>query len=314
MADENFEPHGTREISGIRIITQAQTQLAQVKKATTQTIVAKSVRRSETTSVKQETERETALVGTLRPRNSIFMETVMMTKRTGFQNQSQIVQSKWYELDGQEQEALINLRDARKKLQHSTKLRRFHPKGGGRARSTGKSIDELKKVTPCFRCGAIGHWEEDCTQPARSRKKIFTSAKEQKEKVVGSGEENLMERDEEVHRTTRLWRSTMMVSKTQTSRVTVPPGYAVLDCGAAKNLCGAKLVALMAQTCARESKRVGDERDTEAIDESYHFRGIGNQIVSSFMKLRVPGSIDGRRSFSPSVTPGDIPPLVGNII
>ena len=78
-------------------------------------------------------------------------------------------------------------------------------------------------------------------------------------------------------------------SETQTSHMKVPPGYAVLDCGAAKSLCGAKLVAQMAQTCAREGKRV-DERDTE----SYHFRGIGNQIVSSFMKLRVPGSIDGK--------------------
>ena len=70
---------------------------------------------------------------------------------------------KWYELDGQEQEALISLRDAR-----TSKSRRFYPKGGGRAKSTGKSIDELKKVTPCNRCGAIGHWEEDRTQPARS--------------------------------------------------------------------------------------------------------------------------------------------------
>ena len=66
-----------------------------------------------------------------------------------------------------------------------------------------------------------------------------------------------------------------------------------MDCGAAKSLCGAKHVAQMAQTCAREGKRMGDERDTEAIDESYHFRGIVNQIVSSFMKLCVPGSIDG---------------------
>ena len=102
-------------------------------------------------------------------------------------------------------------------------------------------------------------------------------------------------------------------SKAQTSHIKVLPGYAVLDCGAAKSLCGAKPVALMAQTCAREGKRVGDERDTEAIDESYHFRGIGNQIVSSFMKLRVPESIDGTEvSFAPRVTPGDIPPLVGN--
>ena len=58
-------------------------------------------------------------------------------------------------------------------------------------------------------------------------------------------------------------------SKTQTSHMKVPPGYAVLDCGPAKSLCGAKPVALMAQTCAREGKRDGDERDTEAIDESY---------------------------------------------
>ena len=118
-----------------------------------------------------------------------------------------------------------------------------------------------------------------------------------KEKVVGSGEENLMEKDEELQ-TIPLWRST-----THTSHVKVPLGCAVLDCGDAKSLCGARPVAQMAQTCAREGKRVGDERDTEAIDESYHFRGIGNQIVSSFMKLRVPGSIDGKEvSFAPGVT------------
>ena len=44
-------------------------------------------------SVRQETERETALVDTLRSRISIFMETVMMIKLTRFQNQSEIVQS-----------------------------------------------------------------------------------------------------------------------------------------------------------------------------------------------------------------------------
>ena len=40
------------------------------------------------------------------------------------------ISEQWH-LDGQEQEPLISLRDARKKLQH-----------------VGKSIDELKKVTP----------------------------------------------------------------------------------------------------------------------------------------------------------------------
>ena len=101
-------------------------------------------------------------------------------------------------------------------------------------------------------------------------------------------------------------------SKTQASHMKVPRGYAVLDCGAAKSLCGAKPVAQMAQTCAREGKRVGDKRGAEAIDESYYFRGNGNQIVSLFMKLRVLGSIYGKEvTFTPSVTPGDIPPLVG---
>ena len=122
-----------------------------------------------------------------------------------------------------------------------------------------------------------------------------------------------MVKDEKVHRTTLLWKCTMMVRKTPTSQMKVPPGYAVIDCGAAKSLCGAKPVGLIAQTCAREEKRVRDERDAEAIDESYHFRGIGNQIVSSLMKLRVLGSIDGKEvSFAPSVIQTDIPPLVGN--
>ena len=155
----------------------------------------------------------------------------------------------WYELDGQEQEALISLRDARKKLQHATKSRRFYPKGGGRARSTGKSIDELKKVTPCNRCGAIGHWEEDCTQLARSRKKRSHSAK-------GKGKSRRFRREKSDGKGRGGSSNYPIVevyndgSKTQTSHTKVPPGYAVLDCGAVKSLCGAKLVALMTQTCA----------------------------------------------------------------
>ena len=130
-----------------------------------------------------------------------------------------------------------------------------------------------------------------------------------KEKVVGSGEDG-EGRGSSNYPTVEVYNDG---SKTQTSHMKVLPGHVVLDFGAAKSRCGANPVALMAQTCAREGKRVGDERDAEAIDESYHFRGIGNQNVSSFMKLRVPGSIDGKEvSFAPNVTPGDIPPLVGN--
>ena len=79
----------------------------------------------------------------------------------------------WYDLDAQEQEALISPRDARKKLHHATKSRRFCPKGGGHARSTGKSIDELKKVTPCNRCGVIGSLG----------RRLYTACEKQKEEI-----------------------------------------------------------------------------------------------------------------------------------
>ena len=103
-----------------------------------------------------ETERETALVDTLRPRISFFMETVMMTKRTGFPESESNCSEQWYELDGQEQEAQISLRDARKKLQHATK--KILPKRWRPCKEHGK----------IHQCGATGHWEEDCT--ARSCK------------------------------------------------------------------------------------------------------------------------------------------------
>ena len=133
--------------------------------------------------------------------------------------------------------------------------------------------DELKKVTPCNRCGAIGHGEEECTQPARSRKKRSLRKKENgKSRRFRRGKSHGKGGGSSNYTIVEVYNDG---SKTQT-HMKVPLGYAVLDCGAAKSLCGAKPVAQMAQTCAREGKRVGDERDTEAIDESYHFGGIGN--------------------------------------
>ena len=116
-----------REISGIKIITQGQTQLAQVKKAITQTIVAK--KREEV----RDDLREAGDRARDRPGGYAEADTISESESN--------CSEQWYELDGQEQEALISLRDARKKLQHATKSRRFYRKGGGRARRTGKSIN-----------------------------------------------------------------------------------------------------------------------------------------------------------------------------
>ena len=55
-------------------------------------LLQRSVRRSGTICEMQETERETALEDMLKPRISISMERVLMTKRTGFQTQSRVAQ------------------------------------------------------------------------------------------------------------------------------------------------------------------------------------------------------------------------------
>ena len=111
-----------REISGIKIIT----QLAQVKKAITQTIVAK--RREEVRSDLREAgdRARDRPGGYAEAPNFHSMETVMMTKRAGFQNQSQNVQSSGTSWMAKNKK--LCLRDARKKLQHATKSRRFYPK------------------------------------------------------------------------------------------------------------------------------------------------------------------------------------------
>ena len=177
-------------------------------------------------------------------------------------------------MDGQEQEALISLRDARKELQHATKSRRFYPKGGGRARSTGKSIDELNEEGDAmqsmwFHRPLERRLHTTCQKP---KEEIPSAKSKGKSRRFRRGKSNGKGRGSSNYPIVQVYNDG---SKTHTSHMKVLPGYAVLDCGAAKSLCGAKPGARMAQTCAREGKRVGDERDTEAIDESHHFRGIG---------------------------------------
>ena len=197
-----------REISGIKIITHGQTQLTQVKKAITQTIVAKKSEEVRD-DLREAGDRARDRAGGYGEVPNFHLDGDSDEDEDRM-SESECSES-WYDLDADEQEALISLSDARKKLQHAKKSRRFYTKGGGRARNTENSVDELKKVTTCNRFGAIGHWEEDCTQPVRGRKKR-SPLQRAKEKVVGSGQ-NLMVKDEEVHRTTPLWRSTMMVRK-----------------------------------------------------------------------------------------------------
>ena len=82
-----------REISGIKIITKGQTQLARVKRAIIQTIVVKK-REEVMDDLREAGDRARDRPGGYAEApNFIFMETMMMIELTQFQNQSQIVQS-----------------------------------------------------------------------------------------------------------------------------------------------------------------------------------------------------------------------------
>ena len=112
-----------REISGIKIISQGQTQLAQVKKAITQTIVAKK-REEVRDDLLEAGDRARDRPGGYAEAPNFHLHGNSDDDQPDTISESEsICSEQWYELDGQEQEALISLRDARTKLQHATKSR-----------------------------------------------------------------------------------------------------------------------------------------------------------------------------------------------
>ena len=115
-------------MSGIKIITQGQTQLAQVKKAITQTIVAKKC---------EEVRDDLREAGDrARDRRGGYTETPNFhlhgnsddDQADTISGSESNCSEQWYELDGQEQEALISLRDARKKPSTCDKIEKMLPK------------------------------------------------------------------------------------------------------------------------------------------------------------------------------------------
>ena len=103
--------------------SQGQTQLAQVRKAITQTIVAKK-REEVRDDLREAGDRARDRLGgyAVAPNFHLHGNSDDDQADTTSESESNCSEQ-WYELDGQEQEALISLRDARKKLQHATKSR-----------------------------------------------------------------------------------------------------------------------------------------------------------------------------------------------
>ena len=90
-------------------------------------------------------------------------------------------------------------------------------------------------------------------------------------------------------------------------------GSAGWRCGAATSLAGAEPVATLAQACEKRGRTAGKDRKNEAVEEQYYLRGVGEQVITSFIKLQVLGA--RRRQnvhHAPSITDGSTPPFVEN--
>ena len=114
-----------REVSGIKIITQEQTPLAQVEKAITQTIVAKKRDRDD---LREAGDRARDRPGGYAEAPNFHLDGDSDDDEDWNSESDSNCSEQWYDLDAEEQEALTSLRDARKKLQHATKSRRFYSK------------------------------------------------------------------------------------------------------------------------------------------------------------------------------------------
>ena len=114
-----------REVTGIQTINQGQTQLAQIKKAITQTILAKK-REEVRDDLRAAGDRARDRAGGYAEAPNFHLDGDSDDDEDSMSESE--CSEQWYELDGQEQEALISLRHARKKLQHATKYKKILPK------------------------------------------------------------------------------------------------------------------------------------------------------------------------------------------
>ena len=77
-------------------------------------------------------------------------------------------QDLWYATDDKaEYEAMTGLRETTKETATSDKIAMVV---NVERRTEQKSIQELRKATTCYQCGALGHWEDECPQEGRPRR------------------------------------------------------------------------------------------------------------------------------------------------
>ena len=179
-----------REVSGIKIITQGQTQLTQVKKAITQTIVAKK-REEVRGDLRKAGDRARDRAGRYAEAPNFHLDGNSDDDEDRNSEPESNCSEQWYDLDGQEQEALSSLRDALKETSTCDKVKKFLPK-------KWRPHKEHKKIHRCVeQCDAVqSMW---CSRSLGSR--MYTACQKPKEEIPSANDKGKI-KDEEVHRTT----------------------------------------------------------------------------------------------------------------
>ena len=105
----------------------------------------------------------------------------------------------------------------------------------------------------------------------------------------------------------------MVAQNKAKTHMNVPPGWAVLDCGATKSLAGPDPAALLTQACEKRGRKTVYHRKVHSMEEKSHYREIGEQVITSFIKWQVPGALEREDVHSaPGITDGSTPSLDGN--
>ena len=125
-------------------------------------------------------------------------------------------------------------------------------------------------------------WTPLASGSERFRKRARRKTKARAKETVG---------ESSLERPFQFKKSTVITPEERKSRMNVPPGRAVLDCGTAESLAGVSPAAMLAQACEYRGRKVGDDRKVEALEEKYNVRGAGEQVITPFIRLQVPGTL-----------------------
>ena len=153
------------EIAGIRIVTEGIMGLSALKRAIQQTIGSRW-REEVRADCREQEDRARDRADSAGDNFRTFSDGKESESEADLESLDE--QDLWYATyDRADCQSMIGLREARKKLQHATQSRRFFKNDdNGRERVTSnrpKSVQGLKKVTRCSRCGYFGPWAEGTT-------------------------------------------------------------------------------------------------------------------------------------------------------